>query len=365
MKNKLGFKLFVSYAIIVVIFLFITVASVPLSAPGAYNRHMMMRRMEGQGAPPMDDRRDFANFRDGLFEALMQAAFAASLVAVGVSFFFSRSIVAPLRAMTGASQRIAEGHYDERVTISGADEIADLGLRFNSMAEKLEQTESMRRQLIGDVSHELRTPLTAIKGSMEGLIDGVLPNTPETFEQIRVEADRLSRLVDDLQELSRVESGAFKLDLRSTPIARVIETAAKRLSHQFAEKQVELSWKVESGLVDAMIDEDRILQVLINLAGNALQYTPPGGSVAISASSKGGHHVQVSVRDTGIGIDADHLAHIFDRFYRVDKSRSRSQGGSGIGLTIVKRLVEAHDGKIFAESDGENKGSVFTFTLPK
>src|SRR6185369_11428938 len=148
------------------------------------------------------------------------------------------SVVAPLRAMMKASQRIAEGHYDERVRITGSDELAQLGARFNRMTERLEQTETMRRQLLGDVSHELRTPLTAIGGYMEGLIDGVLPATPETYEQVRYEALRLGRLVDDLQELSLVESGSFQLDLRPLSFSAPLATTAKRLSQPFSEKGV-------------------------------------------------------------------------------------------------------------------------------
>jgi histidine kinase len=289
---------------------------------------------------------------------------AASAAALLVSLFFSRSVVAPLRAMMKASQRIAEGHYDERVAVSGSDELAQLGERFNRMTARLEQTETMRRRLIGDVSHELRTPLTAIGGYMEGLMDGVLPATPETYEQVRHEAARLSRLVDDLQELSRVESGALQLDLRPLQVSVPLKTTAKRLARAFDEKQVKLIRDLPADLPPVLADEDRLTQVLTNLLGNALAYTPAGGEVRVSALNTGGE-VQVSVKDTGIGIPPGQLEHIFDRFYRVDVSRSRAAGGgSGIGLTIARHLVEAHGGRIWAESAGESKGSVFKFTLP-
>ena len=266
--------------------------------------------------------------------------------------------------MMGASARIAEGHYDERVNASSDDELGQLAERFNRMAERLEDTESMRRQLIGDVSHELRTPLTAIGGYMEGLTDGVLPPTPETFEQIRMEASRLSRLVDDLQELSRVEAGSYRLDVHPVALSALVETTVKRLSYQFDEKQVTLTRSLSPDLPPVLADEDRITQVLTNLLGNALAYTPAGGEVTVSAL-KTGNEVQISVRDNGIGIPAESLPHIFDRFYRVDKSRSRAAGGgSGIGLTIAKALVEAHGGRIWAESAGESQGSSFSFTLP-
>jgi two-component system sensor histidine kinase BaeS len=286
------------------------------------------------------------------------------LVAILISLFFSRRILHPLRAMMQASQRIADGHYQERVTVGSADELGQLAARFNQMAEKLEQVEAMRRQLIGDVSHELRTPLTAIKGSMEGLMDGILPATDETYQQIHQEADRLNHLVDDLQELSRVEAGAYDLDLRLTQIVPLMETLAKRFRQQFKEKRVRLDLNLPADLPSVLADEHRILQVLTNLTGNALQYTPEGGTVAISAV-RDNRTVRITIRDTGVGIAPRHLAHLFDRFYRVDKSRSRAAGGgSGIGLTIVKYLVEAHGGEISVESEGIGKGSAFLFTLP-
>jgi histidine kinase len=232
------------------------------------------------------------------------------------------------------------------------------------MAEKLEQVEAMRRQLIGDVSHELRTPLTAIKGSMEGLMDGVLPATSETYQQIHQEADRLARLVDDLQELSRVEAGAYPLDIRSVAVSMLIQTTVKRFAAQTQSKEIELRSDLPAGLPSVLADQDRLAQVLTNLVGNAVQYTPKGGQVTIQVN-RHGDEIHISVIDTGIGIPAEHIPHLFTRFYRVDKSRSRQAGGgSGIGLTIARHLVEAHGGRIWAESAGEGQGSTFTFALP-
>jgi histidine kinase len=232
------------------------------------------------------------------------------------------------------------------------------------MAGKLDQVEAMRRRLIGDVSHELRTPLTAIKGSMEGLMDGVLPATQETFQQIHAEADRLNRLVDDLQELSRVEARAYELEIRPLDVSSLVRTVTKRLVPQAESKHILLDIELAPDLPRVLADEDRAVQVLTNLTGNALQYTPGNGHVTISGEQMN-HEVQISVRDAGIGIPSEHLPHIFDRFYRVDKSRSRRVGGgSGIGLTIARALVEAHGGRIWAESAGEGLGSTFHFTLP-
>jgi signal transduction histidine kinase len=280
-----------------------------------------------------------------------------------VSWFLSRRIVAPIRTLTDASQHIAEGHYAERVQVNGSDEIAQLATRFNQMATQLEQVESMRRQLIGDVTHELRTPLTSIKGYMEGLVDGVLPSTPETFDQIHREADRLSRLVDDLQELSRVEAKAYSLDIRSVTVSNLVQTTVKRLAPQATAKRINLHSNLPADLPPLQADEDRITQVLVNLVANAIQYTPEGGDVTISAARQA-DEIHISVKDSGVGIPPEHLVNLFTRFYRVDKSRSRNAGGgSGIGLTIAKHLVEAHGGRIWAESKGDGEGSTFTFSL--
>jgi signal transduction histidine kinase len=203
-------------------------------------------------------------------------------------------------------------------------------------------------------------------------MDGLLPAAPETYSEIHRETERLNRLVDDLQELSRVEAQAYQLDIRPVDVSNLVATIVKRLRHQFDDKRVTLTLRPAQGgasslprdPMQVLADEDRAIQILTNLLGNALQYTPSGGQVSLDVS-RIGNEAQFLVKDTGIGIPPEHLAHIFDRFYRVDKSRSRQNGGgSGIGLTIAHHLVEAQGGRIWAESEGESKGSVFAFTLP-
>jgi len=370
-RRHLGVKLVLSYLAIIVVGVTVLILTSQSILPTSFNRHMagigmmMNGMMGGQGFGGYNSMAQlYADFRASFNEALMYAAFAAVVVGIALSLFFSRRVIAPLSAMSLASERIADGRYDERVEVPGEDELAQLAHRFNQMAEKLNQVESMRRRLIGDVSHELRTPLTAIKGSMEGLMDGILPATHETFQQIHAEADRLNRLVDDLQELSRVEARAYKLDLRPLDVSSLLRTVTKRLSPQFESKRISLELDLAIDLPRVIADEDRAIQVLTNLTGNALQYTSEGGRITIGAH-RIDHEVQIIVQDTGIGIPAEHLSNIFDRFYRVDKSRSRrAAGGSGIGLTIARAFVEAQGGRIWAESVGEGQGSTFTFTLP-
>jgi histidine kinase len=371
-RHHLGAKLLLSYLAIVIVGVTVLIIASQFILPTSFNRHMsgMMNGGMGMGMGNQGFNNSgqmsqlYLDYRAGFNEALVYAALAAMLVAVALSFIFTRSVIAPVSAMSFATQRIADGRYDERVQVNGADELAQLATRFNLMAEKLNQIEAMRRRLIGDVSHELRTPLTAIKGSMEGLIDGVLPATDETFQLVHAEADRLNRLVDDLQELSRVEARAYQLDIRPVDISSLVQTVSKRLAPRFESKRISLGLELTPDLPRILADEDRAIQILTNLTGNALQYTSEGGKITISAKRLNGE-IQISVRDTGIGIPPEHISHIFDRFYRVDKSRSRqSGGGSGIGLTIARALIEAQGGRIWAESAGIEKGSTFAFTLP-
>jgi signal transduction histidine kinase len=368
LRKHLGVKLFLSYIAIILIGIVILFSVTRFSLPAAFNRHMLgMSGMSGgpgpgQGGGMMPEL--YGNFRSSFNEALAYAGLAAVAAAIAVSAYFSRMIIAPLQAMMAASQRIIEGHYEDRVQVSGSNELGQLGERFNQMAAQLEQIEVHRRQLIGDVSHELRTPLTAIKGSMEGLLDGVLPATPDTFEQIQNEAERLRRLVDDLQELSRVESKAYLLHISPLAITGLVTTTLKRLAHSIKKKQIIVHINLADELPLVLVDEDRVVQVLINLVGNALNYTPEMGEITITGIQIQ-DFLQISIMDTGIGILPGHLPHVFDRFYRVDKSRSRGTGGgSGIGLTVTRSLVEAHGGTIRVESKGEGEGSTFIFTLP-
>jgi len=368
-RRHLSLKLLLSYLVIIIVGVAVLATAAELAVPTAFERHMATMAETMGGMSMMMELDFFSSFRNAVTEAVLLAGSAAFVAAVLLSIIVSRRVVLPVQEMQAASQRIADGHYGERVGMPGRanredlDELGRLALSFNRMATQLQQTEALRLELIGNVAHELRTPLASIKGYMEGLIDGVLPSEATTFQQVHREADRLQRLVHDLQELSRFESGAYELDLRPTEPQRLIDGVVRRLGLQFEDKDVALEIDVPADLPPIRVDEDRIGQVLLNLIGNALQYTPSGGRVCLSARTEG-DRVRFSVEDTGVGIPPEHLLHIFERFYRVDKSRSRAGGGSGIGLTIARHLVEAHDGQIQAASDGPGQGSTFSFTLP-
>jgi len=367
-RSHLSAKLFLTYAIVILAGTAALLLSTQLIVPQEFQRHMagmgaMMGGM-GRGLASL-----YTSFRTAVNESVGLAALASSIAAGLASWLFSRRLVRPIRAMLRASQRIASGHYDERLAIAPSaspadlDELGQLALSFNQMASALESTETRRRELIGDVAHELRTPLTSIQGYMEGLIDGIVPAEPATYEKVHLETQRLQRLVADLQELSRVESHAFSLELKPVPVSTLVETAVARLSPQFADKDVTLTTDLAPDLPPVLADEGRAGQILLNLLGNALHYTPEGGTVRLAATREE-NLVHWTITDSGIGIPPEHLPHLFERFYRVDKSRSRAGGGTGIGLTIARHLVEAQGGSIRAESAGPGLGSTFHFTLP-
>jgi len=360
-------KLFLSYVVVVLIGLAVISVATAFVAPANFTESM--HHMRGSGSGMMSQRMAELDaqyetaFRQSVNNALVIAGAAAVLAAGVVSWFVSQQITHPIRSLVALSQQIAGGSYRQRLKLDTHDEFAELVESFNRMAEALAGTEAMRVQLIGDVSHELKTPLAGIKGYMEGLQDGVLPATPETFQLIHREADRLQRLVQDLQELSRTESGQVALDIRPYPPEAIINPVVERMRSQFADKVIALEVMIPHDLPPVHADCDRSIQILTNLLGNALQYTPGGGRIELTVH-RDHNSVCFSIKDTGIGLSSEALPHVFQRFYRVDKSRSRGSGGTGIGLTVAKHLVEAQGGRIGAESNGLGTGSRFWFTLP-
>ncbi len=331
---------------------------------GSYSEHLRSMTGGAMGGMMSSMTTDLDRaFRQALNDALLWGGVAAAVAAVALSFFISRRITRPVHEMAAITEKIAEGDFSRRVEEGSGDELDGLARSLNRMAGSLEQSEQKRRELMADIAHELRTPLSSISGYMEGLADGVIPAETETFDLVRQEAGRLNRLVDDLQELSRAESGEERLRPAAIPLAGFLERVRRKMEPGFAAKGVVLAVTSGESAVTAMADEDKLDQVLINLLGNALRHTESGGRVTISATGGGGGRVCLEVTDTGSGIPAADLPHIFDRFYRADKSRSRDSGGSGIGLTIARSYVEAMGGRIKAASvPGE--GTTFTITLP-
>ncbi len=286
----------------------------------------------------------------------------AAAIAVLLTFFLSRRILAPIKALTIATRRLGQGDFSQRVDIKDKGEIGDLARTFNSMAGDLERAEQLQRNMVADVAHELRTPLSNIRGYLEAVRDGVLSPDADVVLSLNEEAALLSRLVDDLQELSLAESGQLNLIRQPEDITALIQRTVAVTGATAATRGVSVSVDSPVGLPPVNIDSNRIGQVLRNLLENAVAHTPRGGTVTVTARQQDSW-IEVGVGDTGEGIPPEEVAHIFERFYRVDKSRARATGGSGLGLTIAKRLVEAHGGRIEARSE-VGRGSHFTFTVP-
>jgi signal transduction histidine kinase len=271
-------------------------------------------------------------------------------------------MTSPIGTLAKAARRLGHGDLSQRVRLPGGGEVAALAQAFNSMAAELEYAEQLRRNMVADVAHELRTPLSNIRGYLEAIRDGMIEPDASAIRSLDEEARLLSRLVNELQELSLAEAGELKLVYQAEDIVDLVKQAVSPWQPQLMAGEISLSVNLPDSLPLVNIDWQRVNQVLHNILENAVAHTPRGGAIDVAVSEKG-KWVEVSVSDTGEGIPAEDLPHIFERFYRVDKSRARATGGSGLGLTIAKRLVEAHGGAITVQSK-VGEGSRFSFTLP-
>jgi len=367
-RASLGGKFLLSYLLIVLVGVATLLAVTFALAPTLFQAQLLPILQTHPGALTTTEasQRILGDFLGTLLIALAVAAIAATVTSLATSLFVARRITVPLQLMTRASERISAGHYAERIEVApvhATDELGQLASSINALAVALEQTERRRLEVIGNVAHELRTPIATLEGYLEGLLDGVIEPTPQTWAMLHTEAGRLRRLVDDLQELSRAEARQIPLSLQPVAPQRLVQDALEPLEGQFAEKGLALEVHVPEDLPLVMADPTRAVQILTNLLVNALRYTPTPGKVELAVSREE-DTVAFRVTDTGVGLTQEQLAHIFERFYRVDKSRSRAFGGSGIGLTIAQSLAQAMRGGIRVESAGLGRGSSFTLTLP-
>ncbi|MBI3746305.1 MAG: HAMP domain-containing protein [Chloroflexi bacterium] len=361
--RRLGTRLLLANFVVIVVggaTLFLTV---DLVAPGAFDA-AMGHAMNGTGG--MDEMMGGlvrAAFQDAVRTSLLLAVLAASVSAVVVSLALSTRLSKPISRLAQASRRIAAGRYAERVQMTSEDEIGELARSFNLMAASLETTERRRLELVGDVAHELRTPLATLDGYLEGLEDGVIQPREETWTLLRRETARMARLVNDLQELWRAEAKQLPLTIEPVDVGAVAAAAADRFSALASERAVELRLDTPPA-PSALADRERLAQVLDNLLSNAVRYTAEGTTITIGVQGDR-EWVTLSVADQGPGLTEEQLAKVFERFYRIDPSRSRALGGSGIGLAIAKALVGLMDGRIWAESEGLERGATFRVALPR
>ena len=302
-----------------------------------------------------------AMFVDAVHRYLLWASLAAVILAVALSFVMMRRVLSPLSRMTVITREIAAGNFDVRVPVGTRDEIGQLARAFNRMAQSLEEIESLRRTLMIDVAHELRTPLTNMRGYLEALEDGVLPASSETIRLLRDETLRLAQLVEDVLQLARADAARRNLETAALDLCGLVRETLETLSPEFARKSLAVNLRAPDTPVVVPADRRRLARVLRNLADNAARYSPEGGTVDVAIEA-GSHQVLMEIRNTAPELVARDLPFIFERFYRGEKSRSRKHGGAGIGLAIVKELVEAHGGQVTAHREDEQ--ICFRMTLP-
>jgi signal transduction histidine kinase len=300
-------------------------------------------------------------FLTAIHRYLLWASLAALALAVLFSYLLTRRVLRPLSQMAEASRQFADGNFASRVEVTSQDEVGQVGVAFNRMADGLEEIERLRKTMVADVAHELRTPLTNLRGYLEGLSDGVLPPKQETFTMLLNEILRLVHLVEDLGQLARAEAARTYLDRQPVNLPESIDRMLLLYRPNLESKQIRLSTDYDKEAANLSADPDKLLQAIRNLLENAWKYSPEGGELAV-CTEKVGNSVRVTFSNSGTPIPSSELPLIFERFYRVDPSRSRDAGGAGIGLAIVRELIEAHGGRVGAESDAS--GTRIWFELP-
>ncbi|SDD71621.1 sensor histidine kinase [Sporomusa acidovorans] len=320
------------------------------------NRGGMMHHM---GQPEL-------TFLASVHKSLIWVGAILILLGLLASYSLGRSIVVPLRKMSNAAEAIEQGNFDQRVPVMSKDEVGRLAVIFNRMANTLESNAKLRKQLLANIAHELRTPIAIIKGHLEGMLDDVIDMNKEEVASIHEETIRLNRLITDLKDLSLAEVGQLSLEKQPTNINQLIRRTIGLMKTTIEEKKMAVELNLNDKLPEIEVDPDRINQVFSNIFLNALRYTPDKGKILVTTKLEkkdGQRYLQIVVSDNGPGIAPDDIPHVFDHFYRGEKSRDRKSGGTGLGLAIVKQLVEFHGGKVLIDSS-LNMGTTFLVYLP-
>ncbi len=357
-KLTLGFAAVAVAAVALTSFL---IARATDSAFGVYVTHT-----RGMGTMMGGMMQEMMGVQEGEFlttvnQSLWLAGGIAVLAAVGLGLLLARQMALPLRGLTVAARRIAGGALDERVPVATRDEIGELAASFNAMAEALARNETLRRNMIADIAHELRTPLSVRQGKLEAIQDGVAQPTPREVASLHEEVMLLARLVADLRTLSLADAGQLELRREPVDLTVIARRVVEAMRSHAEDKGVALALDAQPGAPSVSADTDRVVQVLENLLSNAIRHTPAGGRVGVRVSARDGQ-VRLTVADSGPGIPPEDMPHMFERFYRADRSRSRASGGSGLGLAIVRQLMEAMGGRVEVESQ-PGRGAAFTCTF--
>lgn len=301
-----------------------------------------------------------------LIERLSNAALIGGLVAGGLALLLglvlAARLIRPVQMVTSAANRLAQGDLTQRVPVIGRDEFADLAHSFNQMADSLQRAQDSRRAMTADIAHELRTPLAVQRANLEAMQDGVYPLNAESLAQVLEQNQLLARLVEDLRTLALADAGQLTLERAETDLPALLQGMAERFRPQASANQVTIEVILPGPCPTAWLDPTRIEQVLVNLLSNALRYTPQSGCIRLSLVCQG-EAAEITVHDSGPGIPPESLGLVFDRFYRIDRARSRQDGGSGLGLAIARQLVQAHGGELSAENHPQG-GALFRIKLP-
>jgi signal transduction histidine kinase len=375
MKLSLFWKLMLAFTLVVAIGLGAVVVLASQITTSEFHQIMMGADGQGMQLGPngMVGGRGQALMQqaalDRVNQAVLVGGFSALLAALVIGFFVFRAITRPIDQLTRAAQQLAQGDLSARVVVDhqaarlGSDEISELGVAFNTMASNLQQSEQVRRDMTADIAHELRTPLTVMRGNLEAMLDGVYPFDAEHLTPVVNQVNLLTRLVEDLRTLALAEAGQLPLAPRPSDLAALLQSVLTSFEAQAAAQQVLLRLELAPDLPAVEIDPDRMQQTVGILISNALRYTPPQGSITVAAKTDRAH-VTIEVADTGSGIAPEDLPHVFDRFYRADKSRTRESGGSGLGLAIAQSIVAAHGGSIGVVSR-PGQGTQLIIRLPR
>ncbi|MBC1220799.1 HAMP domain-containing histidine kinase [Nostoc sp. UCD121] len=360
MKMGLRTRLFFSHLVVMIVGVASLVSISKISSPRLFVLHL--EGLENQGFNLIDIRTELVTgFELAWQRSTIWSVLVGTTAAGGLSYWVSRRIMQRLTEMEQITQKFAAGQMDARLPMSDIPELNGLGASFNRMAASLEGVEARRREVIGDMTHELRTPLTVVRGYLEELADGEIEASPEIYRRLAKETRRLERLVNDLQELSKAEAGYLPINIQRVNLRPLLESLVEKFTDQLLEDGPVLLLQCPSVLPLVLADIDRTEQVLVNLLGNAVRYTNEG-SITIRVGTEASL-LWIAVSDTGIGIAPENLPHVFERFWRADQSRDRHSGGTGIGLTISRRLIELQGGQIQVESE-LGVGSTFRFFLP-
>lgn len=363
--NRLVVRLVVSHLLVALVAAGATYLVVRMLAPALFDEGIRLMPMGqgpgGMGAPAGALRQQFG---DAVEQALLVGALVGAAGAAIFGVVAAYRLVSPLNEVRDATRAMAAGRYSATLARPRDRELAELADDINRLGRALAETETRRVRLLGEVAHEMRTPLTVIDGYVEGMIDGVLPTTPEELGRVGDEARRLRRLTDDLSALSRADEGALDLALATVDLREVVGRAAQRMLPQAQDAGLTLTVRAGPDPLPVRVDADRIAQVLTNLVGNAVRATAAGGRIEVVCRVEGSAAL-VSVVDTGVGLPAGELERVFERFYRAPGRRvGGSDGGSGIGLTIARGVARAHGGDVAASSPGPGGGATFTLRLP-